>query len=294
MKNKPLPRLKHCEENVVHILNDYDRAIKMGYIVLNAPNSNTSEISIYNNEKYALLRSNKTPITKARKDPKNLWRTVTPEIFDVLVQVLYEHQDNEGNSTLTLWDNSGLYANDQAIFHSINHFYKNKSGYNYEKLEGQYRTFKAATTNPNHIIAGILDIIYQPAENILKTTEKYEYHVDGRVEAYTYNGFINFLGDADVPKQRLVWNDIDSRGVFLRQTHLTKLQGAAVTVMDGVMFYHFYDWNAYTRKIVIEDTIEGENTFTAHRDDKRIPERVKKGLTIPESFPSFNDTDFKQ
>ena len=283
---RPIPHLKYCKQNVVHVLRDYDRAVRMNYIALGSNKRDTNKKPIYHVEKYILLYRKRNPLTDARKNPEKLWETVKPDVFNILVQMLYEHEDREGNCLLTLWDSAAFYANDAAVFHSTNYFYKYQEPYNYESLKGRYRTFKIITTKDKRVLAGVLDIEYDPEENILTTTEDYLYEKEGQQIPYKYKGFMNFCDRASGSAQDLIWNDIDDNG-FVRQTRLVRYTNANPTTMVGLSFFTFNNTDFHIRKVLIDNRIEGEDVFCADFDDKRIPERVRQDLT------DSNSSEFK-
>lgn len=263
-----LPELRHCKENIIHVLKDYNRAVSMGYIVLNS--TNYSEKSIYQQDKYKIIKSNKTTISNAKKDPNNLWSKIRKDVFDTLVKVLYDHRDDQGEHTLTVWDDAAIYSNDAAVFHGINHFYNGKKEFCFQELNGKYRTYKAATSDTNIVLAGTLIIKFIPETNTLCTQELFNFDLNGEKVEYDYNGFINYYRD----QNHLIWNDVMDSSV--RQTRLV-IRPAEDISMEGLMFLNL-SGKHFVRKIFIDSCHEGEDKFAAHRNDDRIPEKYKKDL----------------
>jgi hypothetical protein len=256
---RPLPALLYCEENVVAILKNFDRAVKMGWIALNIKNTEDKDKAIYFKDEFAPIKRNKTTISQARREPSKLWSTISKTVFENLIEVLYHHQDDEGNTALTVWDNHLHFEKqDDCLSHSLNRFYENKKyDFDLQRLQGVYRTFKTSTVpsnsgegRPNDIVlGGRLEIEYVPAGNYLKTVEEFR-HIYGETDnRYCYKGVINYFKD----EGHLIWNDIfhDS----LRQTRLriVSTKGTKYTQIEGYMFLELVG-KTYVRPIIIDST----------------------------------------
>jgi hypothetical protein len=279
---RPLPALLYCEENVVAILKNFDRAVKMGWIALNIQNTEDKDKAIYFKDEFAPIKRNKTTISQARRNPSELWSTISKTVFENLIEVLYHHQDDEGNTALTVWDNHLHFEKqDDCLSHSLNKFYGNKKDdFDLKRLVGVYRTFKTSTVpsnsgegRPNDIVlGGRLEIEYVPAGNYLKTVEEFR-HIYGETDnRYCYKGVINYFKD----ERHLIWNDIDDTSI--RQTRLKIVstnKATGYTQIEGYMFLELVGYN-YVRPILIDSQETDEYIFSDLYTSNKVPDSYRQ------------------
>ncbi len=265
------PELVHCEQNVIHIINDYNRAVKMGCFSLNGSKLHP-ESGIYNDKKYEAVKRHKSTIGAVRKNPQAEWTRIKQEAFENLIDVLYDHKYSDGSHALTLWSNKEIYKSTEALYHSRNLYYNDNSGLDISKLVGQYRIFKIATNDNECVLGGKLEIIQDNKLNILKTIETSIFKPKNDNIIYQYHGTIHYAHDAS----SLIWED-GSREKSFRQTRLLIRPEANVVNMEGVMFLNF-GRNHFTRSVYIDNQTDGFEIFADHYTSDKIPDKFKAYL----------------
>lgn len=273
---KSKPKLTFCKENIIHILEDFNRAVRMGDIVLSSGKHGRQPI--YHQEQYSPIRSNKTVITNARKHPETEWTRINEVVFRSLIDVLYEHKDKEGNRTLTLWDNAALYRNEEAVYHSRNYFYKSDLESEIADLVGTYRTFKIATNDFESVLIGRLEIKMLAGTNILTTRESAVYKPEKDAIPYVYKGTIHYHQDENT----LIWEDAKEHSPSVRHTRLRIRKTDGGLDMEGFMLVNLD--GSFVRRIFIDSKkLSKETPSTVHYTSDKIPEEFKIYLT-PQSI----------
>lgn len=270
------PELKFCKENIIHIINDFNNAVKLENIVLSSEKRGTQPI--YDQEKYKPIKSNKSTITLVRKTPEALWMKISEEVFRNLIDVLYEHRNREGKRTLTLWDNAKAYYGAEAIYHSRNHFYKSDPKFDSARLVGTYRTFKNATNDFKNVLIGKLKISLVEGTNILTTKETAVYNPDGDKIPYVYEGTIHHY-PGETP---LIWEDTrvksPDQSPSVRNTRLRIRKAREGLEMEGFMFVDLKGF--FVRKIFIDskELLNNTPSMVPYTSDE-IPEDFRQYLT---------------
>lgn len=291
------PRITHARENIIQVLKDFNNATgkKDGKIVLNG-SKKRGEDGIYMDNKYLLIKKNKTPLSAAKYSPYEKWHTIRKEVFNCLVDLLHDFD------CLTVYDDRLLYKKPESNFHSHEYFLENDKNafFLLHKLIGRYRTFTISTLDcdnnyitdnispdkymvmvGNMLIDFIEDGNYFTVESQYKHKNKkanYEYQFVGVPSFFQKQNSLLIQDKCFITKDRFALrNQILIPQIFTKMVSFY-MEGTIQIIENN---------NIYYRSCVVERLKSDEDVLdTLPINDNRIPKKYRK-ILLNNSFNIF-------
>ena len=274
---KRAPKISHAKENIIQVLIDFNNATgkRDAKIILHTCNRGKG---IYEDEKYLLIKQQKTPLTAAKYNPIDKWHTVRESVFNCLVDLLHDFD------CLTLKDDRLLYQSNCAVFHSLNYLYGNDPDLDFESLAGEYRTFNVGLLDNDVITKGHLIIEYIEDGNYLQTKHIASHKNNTGEFIYEYTGVITFYRNTkylimkDIPTQK---SSDYGNNYRISRLYITKKDKEG-KIFEGATWLDTGS-NNIKRKFFIDNYLDeepepNEKSISIDRYNNTLPPRYKKAL----------------